>query len=67
MIVAALAASSAREMVLVTPTPLGFTTWDTFKQGWYKPEPVSCFSLCFLGLLSVKVQVMLKLSLPLLN
>jgi len=33
MIVAAIA-SSAREMVLVIPTPLRFTKWDTFKQGW---------------------------------
>ena len=42
MIAAAVAASSAREMVLVIPTPLGFTYWDTFKQGWYTPDLVSC-------------------------
>jgi len=33
MITAAMAASSAREMVLVRPTPLMFTKWDTFEQG----------------------------------
>jgi hypothetical protein len=33
MIAAAIAASSAREMALVVPTPLGFTQWDTIKQG----------------------------------
>jgi hypothetical protein len=33
MIAAAIAVSSAREMVLVIPTPLEFTLWDTFKQG----------------------------------
>jgi hypothetical protein len=42
MIAAAIAASSAREMVLIIPTPLGFTYWDTFKQGWYTPDLVSC-------------------------
>jgi hypothetical protein len=46
MIAAAMAASSAREMVFVTPTPLGFTYWDTCKQGWSTPDPVS-FPLLF--------------------
>ena len=40
---------SAREMVSIIPTPLGFTLWDMFKQGWYHvPDPVSSLSSCFL-------------------
>jgi len=31
MTAAAIAASSAREMVLVMPMPFGFTYWETFK------------------------------------
>jgi hypothetical protein len=50
---AAVAASSAREMVLVLPTPFGFTLWDKFKQGWYTPYPVPCPSSCFSKLPSV--------------
>jgi hypothetical protein len=38
MIAAAIAVSSAREMVLVMPTP---TEKDTFKLGWNKPDPDS--------------------------
>jgi hypothetical protein len=53
MIAAARATSSARELVLVIPTPFGFMQWDTFKQGWYTPDPVSCLALCFLRLPSV--------------
>jgi hypothetical protein len=34
------AASSACEMVLVIPTPLGLTYWDMFRRGWYTPDPV---------------------------
>ena len=34
MIAAAVAASSARKMVLVISTPLGFSKCDMFKQGW---------------------------------
>ena len=50
MVAAAIAASSAHEMVLVKPTPLGFIEWDTFKQGWFAPDPVSCPSSCFFRL-----------------
>ena len=45
-----IAASSACEMVLVIPTPLGLTLCNTFKQGWYTPDPVSCPFPCFLRL-----------------
>jgi hypothetical protein len=31
MAAAAVAASSARKMVLVIPMPFGFTCWETFK------------------------------------
>ena len=31
MTAAAIAASSAREMVLVVPMPFGFTKWETFE------------------------------------
>jgi hypothetical protein len=53
MIAAAIAASSAREMVMAIPTLLKFTLWNMLKQGWYTPDPVSCPSSCFLRLLSV--------------
>jgi hypothetical protein len=33
MIAAAIAASSAREMVFVIPTPLGFTRWIRVSKG----------------------------------
>ena len=49
MIAAAIAASSAREMVMAIPTLLKFKLWNMLKQGWYTPNPVSCPSSCFLS------------------
>jgi hypothetical protein len=56
MTAAAIAASSAREMVLVISMPFGFTQWETFKLGCYTPDPVSCPTSFFWRLPSVQVQ-----------